>query len=271
MGRIGLRVSAVVTTVALAFASAAGTGRDRRPLRSASQKDLPLLVFQRIDNALTAVDTDNQALHMRWNRIGARTAVRERSMLRAAQRSPESRQRLRKVDQLLAVSANAERTYRTRNEPYGARLFHDLHTRVAALKRPVLQSQHARTAPDFDQDQKLIETRLLSVVMQFQAISGGYAALECHPGTWACCQPRIAKDGKSNVRGCSWSCAARLSACKGGCLGPHIPNMVVAVKTKVPRPGRRPQRDALAANRTRKPNSTTQAATRHQSTVSGSE
>ena len=275
MKRKLLRASWFVAIAIFAVASADAASvraNHRRSRESSVGEDVPLAVFQRVDKRLTVLDVDNQALRAKQKQIEeARGASRRKRMLHQVQRSPQSRQRMRAVDQLLAISSSAERTYKTRGQQYGARLFRDLHTKIAALKKPILDAQTAATTTAFSEDQKSIDARLLSVVMQFQAISGGYAALACHRGSWACCQPRITKDGKIEVRGCSWSCASRLTACRGGCLGPRIPNTVVAVKNAAPKLHGNTQRARLAANQMRKPKSADRAIVTASRTVTGSE
>lgn len=223
------------------------------PARPQSESDLPLAVFQRIDKRLTALDADNQALRIERKRIESVDGLSRRErMLHQVQRSSQSSERLRTVNQLAAISSRAEGTYKGRHQEYGGRLFRDLHTKIVALRKPLARSQTANTTSAFDRNEKLVDARMLSVVMQFQAISGGYAALACRPGTWACCRPRITKDDKLEVRGCSWSCASKLTACRGGCLGPRIPNTVVAVKNAAPKLSPNAQPPTLAANQPRR-------------------
>lgn len=275
MRRLLLRpnICVVIAMVAAASIYAAGVSGDHPHLRKTSiDSDVPLAVFQRVDKRLTVLDSDDQALRVEQKQINEmRGTSRRKRILHQVQHSPQSRERLQAVNQLLAISSDAERTYEGRKQQYGARLFRDLHTKIAALEKPILHAQTAATTTAFDQDEKLVDARLLSVVMQFQAISGGYAGLACHPGSWACCQPRVTKDGKLEVRGCTWSCASKLTACRGGCLGPRIPDTVVAVKNSVPKLPTKARRPTLAANQTRKPKSADRATVTASHTATGSE
>lgn len=248
------RMVLVIAIFAAASAHAGTVPAKHRGIRKTSvNSDMPLAVFQRVDKQLTVVDADNQALRLKRKQVrDVRALSRRKRMLRQVQRSLQSRERLRAVNQLLAISSRAERTYKARHQQYGSRLFRDFHSKIAALKKPILKAQTAATTTAFDQDESLVDARLLSVVRQFQTISGGYAALSCRPGTWACCHPRMTKDGKLEVHGCTWSCAAKLTACRGGCLGPRIPNTVVAVRNAAPKLHANGQRQALAGNQPRK-------------------
>ena len=247
----------------------------------AASYDLPAVLFQRVDKRLSALDIDDQYVGSKAKAVEEiRGRARRAKMLRQVQHSPQFRERLHSTNELLTIASRAERTYSARHQQYGARLFRDLHTKLAALKSPLREASSARTLTAFDRDEKLIQTRMLAVVVQFQAISGGYAGLACRPGTWACCGQRVIKDGKVAVRACTWSCAARLTACAGGCLGPLIPKTVIAVKNSVPSQNqktlahrRRAQQPTLAARREHKgePASRAPAAAVRQGTAAGSE
>ena len=247
-------VAIVILSVAIAHATAVpathgARGTHRAPGKTSVDSDVPLAIFQRVDKQLTTLDSNNQALQAERRRLDALHGARpSRRMLRQVQRSPQYRERVSAVNQLLATSSHAERIYRARSQEYGARLFRDLHTKAEQLEKPMIDAQTASTKSAFDRDERLVDARLLSVVMQFQAISGGYTGLACRPGSWACCQPHVIKDGKLELRGCRWSCASKLSACRGGWLGPRIPKTVVAVKNTIPKLPAKTRRPTLAAN-----------------------
>ncbi|HEU5233041.1 MAG TPA: hypothetical protein VFU50_09285 [Terriglobales bacterium] len=234
-----IRICALLFTLlwlATVAASAGAIHAKRAGMRQASNSDVPLLLFQSIDNRLTSIDEENQKLSAsahKFHRV--RKVGRQKQLLRQLQHSKQSRDRLQRVRQLLAISSRAEQRYRNRHQAYGATLFRDLHAKVSSVKTALLHAQKAPTVPAWSREEQLVNTRMLSVITQFQAISGGYVALACHPGSWACCQPRMLRDGKVVVRGCTWSCASKLAACRGGCLGRRTPNTVVAVRN-TPKP-----------------------------------
>ena len=235
-----LRTCSVVFTllsVATAAASAATVHSKHARLRKTSMaSDPPLILFQSIDKRLTSIDSDNQKLRAFANNLHTTHSVtRRKRMVRELQHSKQQRDRLQSVDQLLEISSRAERRYRNQRQAYGATLFRDLHARTSSVRTALLRAQTAPTIPAWSREEKLVNTRMLSLIAQFQAISGGYVALACHPGSWACCQPRTERNGKVVVRGCTWSCASKLAACRGGCLGRRTPNTVVAVRN-TPKP-----------------------------------
>lgn len=231
---IGLFTLLCIATV---VASAATIHSKRASLRKTSTaSDAPLTLFQSIDKRLTAIDTDDQKLQASMHKIeDARGVARQKQLVRHLQHSKQQRDRLQTVNQLLAISSRAERRYRNQRQAYGAALFRDFHARVSSVRTALLRTQKAPTIPAWSRGEKLVNTHMLSVITQFQAISGGYVALACHPGSWACCRPRTDRDGKVIVRGCTWSCTSKLAACRGGCLGRRTPNTVVAVRN-TPKP-----------------------------------
>jgi len=218
-------------------AGAATSGRHTSGISNrAHASDRPLVLFRSIDKRLTLIDSDNQRLRASIHEVqNIRNSARRERMLRQLQRSKAQQERLRAVNQLLTISAQAERRYRNPRQAYGAKLFRDLHGRLLPLKSALLHGQAAPTVSSWTRDEGLVNARLLRVIAEYQAISGGYVALACRPGSWACCQPRTVRDGNATIRGCAWSCTSTLTACHGGCLGRRTPSTVVAVKN-TPKP-----------------------------------
>lgn len=201
-----------------------------------SPSDAPLLLFQSIDKRLTLLDADSQKLQISMHQIhSVRGPLRHKKTVQQFEHSSQQRERLRTINQLLEISSRAEWRYHNRRQAYGAKLFRGLRAKLFPVRTALLRTQTAPSVAAWTREENVVNTRLLSVITQFQAISGGYVALACHPGSWACCQPRTVLDGKSAVAGCTWSCVSKLAICRGGCLGRRTPNSVVAVKN-MPRP-----------------------------------
>lgn len=218
--------------------SAAAQGPTHRSMatKNSSASDVPLVFFQSIDKRLTLLDANNQKLQSSIHEVqNVHSAARRKRMMRQLQHLKAQRERLRTVNQLLTISARAERLYGNRGQAYGATLFRDFRAKLSPLKSALVRGQGAANLSSRKRDENLVNARLLSVIAQYQAISGGYLALACRPGTFACCQPRTLKDGNATIRGCTWSCTSRLIACRGGCLGQRTPSTVISVKN-TPRP-----------------------------------
>jgi hypothetical protein len=80
----------------------------------------------------------------------------------------------------------------------------------------------AQTRSALDLATKRLDERIISLVVQFQAASGGYGATRCAPGAWTCCEPKRSKDSlQSEQVACMWGCVPSVESCTGF-LGPRI-------------------------------------------------
>jgi hypothetical protein len=214
-----------------------------------SQADEPFSTFQELDRELSTIDGDKQKLQAQLLRAAKmRSQARRTRAMNALRRSQALRDLLRSSRKLVASTTKGEALYGKRKQRYGALLFRDLRVKANAMRNPLLQEQKQSTLAGFKYEQRLFSRKLLVLITQFQAVSGGYGALACDPGGWACCQPRAVKvDGKTEIRGCTWACASVARKCRGGCLGPQTPQTAVAVRTVKPRQSPGPQSPGLSA------------------------
>jgi hypothetical protein len=80
----------------------------------------------------------------------------------------------------------------------------------------------AQTRSAAESAAKKLDEGIVSLVLQFQAASGGYGAARCSPGAWTCCEPKRSKDLlQSEQVACMWGCVRRAQTCTGF-LGPRI-------------------------------------------------
>jgi hypothetical protein len=214
-----------------------------------SQADEPFSTFQELDRELSTIDRDKQKLQAQLLRAARmRSPARRERATNALRQSQALRDLLRSSRRLVALTTRGETLYGRRKQHYGALLFRDLRVKANAVRNPLLQDQKQSTLAGFKHEQRLFSRKLLVLITQFQAVSGGYGALACDPGGWACCQPRAVQvDGKTQIRGCTWACASVARKCRGGCLGPQTPQTAVAVRTVKPPQSPVRQSPALSA------------------------
>lgn len=184
----------------------------------------PFTSFKRIDTHLTIIDrnlqeltssvSDAGQLQRRGERLRALKSVRHSTPLRSLRSSSAS---------LLAITRGLELRYSKPRQRYGARIFTSLHGEALNMVRSETRIARAITLSDLRSAQRRFSANLLAFVLQFQAVSGGYGALECGPGQWACCQPSVRKLGSTSLRGCTWTCTKSIRSCRSGCLGPRTP------------------------------------------------
>ena len=121
------------------------------------------------------------------------------------------------------IAGRLEHLYQSRHESFGVRMFKILRSRAQAVQRDVSSVRRARMPSDASAAGQRLEEHLVSLVMQFQATAGGYAATHCLPGTRICCQPKRSQDLLPGEQiACKWVCVSSARAC-GGFLGPRIP------------------------------------------------
>lgn len=120
------------------------------------------------------------------------------------------------------ITARLERLYQDRQEPFGVRSFRILRGRAQGVGRAVNSFRRARTQGDRSLAENRLDQQVVSLIIQFQAISGGYGATHCLPRTRICCQPKRSQDLLPGQQvACKWACVSHARAC-GGFLGPRI-------------------------------------------------
>jgi len=121
------------------------------------------------------------------------------------------------------IAGRLVRLYQSRRESFGVRMFTILRSRAQAVQRDVSSVRRARMPSGASLPGKRLDEHMVSLVMQFQAAAGGYAATHCLPGARICCQPKRSQDLLPGAQiACKWACVSSTRAC-GGFLGPHIP------------------------------------------------
>jgi hypothetical protein len=129
------------------------------------------------------------------------------------------------------TTASIERTalrlqsfYDRRHQKFGARMFRLVRLRAAAVRGSVDSFERAHSPGARRGELNTLNTRMLALVTQFQAASGGYSALRCGPNEWTCCSPKRKQDlrpGESLA--CRWICVSKPGACTGF-RGPRVPS-----------------------------------------------
>lgn len=221
------------------FLFASGTEKSAtKPYPSSNAAaDQSFSAFQEIDALLTKLDHDSQQLRsQREDIIKLPTRHQRELALRKLRRSPSFKEAMHVSRKLVVLSRHEEALYAKKRQRYGRILFRELDRRAAGMQAVMARQENQLTVSDFTRQEEKFRGQLLAFVLQFQAISGGYAALACDPGGWTCCQPRtVMGNGKTQIKGCTWRCASKVKACSGGCLGPRVPNIAAAIEVNKPK------------------------------------
>jgi hypothetical protein len=203
-----LTVAAVSTTLVAA--------PKRIPHSTRASSGEPFRSFRMLDAKLTLLTNQQDGLKAAFN--PAQAASRSIGARRTASRSMNST-----AAAIERIAGGLERLYQRRHQPFGVQMFRVLRIRAEEVHRGVNAVANAQTRSAVDLAAKRLDERIVSLVVQFQAASGGYGAAHCSPGAWTCCEPKRSKDLLQSERvACMWGCVPKSQTCTGF-LGPRIP------------------------------------------------
>jgi hypothetical protein len=185
------------------------------PFNSFRSLDAQLSV---LDRQFTNVKSDGDSIAKIRNLKARRRAYT------GLQRSKTARE-LRSTVAAIQASTHALSTRaRVRKSRYGRITFRGLDRRAIAMKKSLAGWTVANTPRQSRTSLQSFSQAMISFVLQFQAVSGGYGALQCRPGDWTCCHPRDTRvRGVAGLNGCKWVCVEKAARCRSGCLGPRTP------------------------------------------------
>jgi hypothetical protein len=180
----------------------------------------PFRSFRTLDAKLTLLAHQQEALNVAFNPV----QVGSRSKAANSQRQTTASNNINSTAAgIVLVARGLERLYQGRHQPFGVQMFRALRLRAAEVQRGVSAVAKAQTRSTAESAAKKLNEGIVSLVVQFQAASGGYGAARCSPGAWTCCQPKRSKDLlQSEQFACMWGCVRTAQTCTGF-LGPRIP------------------------------------------------
>src|SRR6266852_7035314 len=208
------RLMAWLTVAALSTTLVAAPKRSPPSTKASSEE--PFRSFRMLDAKPTLLTNQQDGLKAAFYPVQAGS----RSM--AARRTTASRSMNSTAAGIGRIAGRLERMYQKRHQPFGVQMFRVLRIRAEEVQRGVNAVAKAQTPSAVDLAAKSLDERVLSLVVQFQAASGGYGAARCSPGAWTCCEPKRSKDLLQSERvACMWGCVPTSQTCTGF-LGPRI-------------------------------------------------
>jgi hypothetical protein len=202
------RVRALLVLMAIFSSGAAPsvTVRGPRAARTRAAAE-PFATFHLLDRHLSLLSQQSAALQKRVD-------PSPRGSAKSTQ--PVSHSDTRRMGQTVAaidkLALRLKRRYR--RKPFAVRLFGRLHARAAAVKSSLRTLNSASTPARAASASSNLDKRIVALGLQYNAISGGYAALQCAPGEWTCCEPRRQQEGKP-PDACRWVCTKQTASCRG--------------------------------------------------------
>jgi hypothetical protein len=180
----------------------------------------PFRSFRTLDAKLTLLAHQQEVLNAAFNPV----QVGSRSKAANSQRQTTASNNINSTAAgIVLVARGLERLYQGHHQPFGVQMFRALRLRAAEVQRGVSAVAKAQTRSTAESAAKKLNEGIVSLVVQFQAASGGYGAARCSPGAWTCCQPKRSKDLlQSEQFACMWGCVRTAQTCTGF-LGPRIP------------------------------------------------
>jgi hypothetical protein len=180
----------------------------------------PFRSFRTLDAKLTLLADQQEALNVAFNpvQVGSRNKATNSKRRTTASSNMNST-----AAGIVLVASGLERLYQKRRQPFGVQVFRALRIRAEEVQRGISAVVKAQTRSAGESAAKRLDEGIVSLVVQFQAASGGYGAARCSPGAWTCCQPKRSKDLlQSEQLACMWGCVRTAQTCTGF-LGPRIP------------------------------------------------
>ena len=188
------------------------------PHSSKASGEEPFGSFRMLDTNLTLLAHQQEALNAALNPVQGGS----RSEAASGRRKTASSDMNSTAAGIVRVAGGLERLYQRRHQPFGVEMFRIMRIKAQEVQRAVNAVAKAQTRSALDLATKRLDERIVSLVVQFQAASGGYGAARCSPGTWTCCEPKRSKDLlQSEQVACMWGCVPKAESCTGF-LGPHI-------------------------------------------------
>jgi hypothetical protein len=101
-----------------------------------------------------------------------------------------------------------------RGKPFGRRLFGRLSARAASVQSALSIVRSADNSVRASAAASEVDKRIVALGLQYNAITGGYAALHCAPSEWTCCEPKRQGEA-SSPDACRWLCTKKAQRCRG--------------------------------------------------------
>src|ERR1700687_4201157 len=211
------RLMAWLTVAALSTTLDAAT--KRTPHSSKASGEEPFRSFRILDAKLTVLAQQQEALNAALNLAqgGSRSKAAD-----SWRRTTASSNMNSTAAGIVLVAGGLESLYQRRHQPFGVQMFRALRMRAEEVQRGVSAVAKAQTRSTAESAAKRVDEGVVSLVVQFQAASGGYGAARCSAGAWICCEPKRSKDLlQSEQVACMWGCVRTAQTCTGF-LGPRI-------------------------------------------------
>jgi hypothetical protein len=206
-----------LTVAALSTTLVAASKPTLHSLKASTEE--PFRSFRMLDAKLTLLTDQRDALKVAFHPVQPGSSINAAARLRRAKASRKMNFTAAEIE---GIAGGLEHLYEGRHWRFGVQMFRIMRIKAEDVQRAVNDVAKAQTRSTLNLASKRLDERMLSLVVQFQAASGGYGATRCSPGAWTCCEPKRSKDLlQSEAVACSWGCVRTSQTCTGF-LGPRI-------------------------------------------------
>jgi hypothetical protein len=116
------------------------------------------------------------------------------------------------VNTIEKLAHSLQRRYR--GKPFARRLFGRLSARAASVQSALRVVRSADSPLRASTAASKVDKGIVALGLEYNAITGGYAALHCAPGEWTCCEPKRQGEA-SSPDACRWLCTKKAQRCRG--------------------------------------------------------
>jgi hypothetical protein len=214
------RLMAWLTVAVLSTTLVAATKRTPRSSKASDEE--PFRSFRVLDAKLTVLAQQQGDLNAALNLAQGDSRNKAADSRRRTRASSDMNST---AAEIVLVAGRLESLYQRSHQHFGVEVFRVLRMRAKEVQRELSAVAKAPTRSRAESAAKRLDHGVVSLVVQFQAASGGYGAVRCSPGAWTCCQPKRSKDLlQSEQFACMWGCEREARTCTGF-LGFHIPRL----------------------------------------------
>jgi hypothetical protein len=191
----------------------------RTPHNTEASSEEPFGSFRMLDAKLSLLTNQRDALKAAFNPVQSGSGS---IAAQSGRRTKAARSMNFTAAEIGSIAGRLERLYEGRHQGFGVQTFRLMRIKAEEVQRDLRAVAKVQTAGALDLVMKRLDERIVSLVVHFQAVSGGYGAVRCSPGAWTCCQPKRSKDPLQKEQiACMWGCVPRVDRCTGF-LGPRI-------------------------------------------------
>jgi hypothetical protein len=203
---------------AAALLSSAAVSKQTPHNTTAVSKE-PFSTFRMLDAKLTILTKQQDALKVASSLTDSDPGAAAEQITRRKKVSQSMNAAAAEIERL---AGGLEHLYEQRHQSFGVQMFKVMRAKAEEVESGVNSMAKAQTRSAIDRATNRLDERILSLVAQFQAASGGYGATRCEAGAWTCCEPKRSKDSaQAEQIGCIWVCVPRPRSCTGF-TGPRI-------------------------------------------------